>query len=93
MKRLGIEGVRRGKKFKTTISDEKVFCPLDLVNRELKAEHPNQLWVADITYVSKWESMVFVAFLIDVFSRRIVGWRVMKNMRTDFILDALEQAL
>lgn len=93
MRRLGIEGVRRGKKYKTTIPDEKAFCPLDLVNREFKAQRPNQLWVADITYVSTWAGMVFVAFVVDVFSRRIVGWRAMKNMRTDLILDALEQAL
>lgn len=93
MKRLGIEGVRRGKKYKTTVPDDKAFCPLDLVNREFKSERPNQLWVADITYVSTWAGMVFVAFVIDVFSRRIVGWRAMKNMRTDLILDALEQAL
>lgn len=93
MKRLGIKGVRRGKSCKTTIPDEKVFCPLDLVNREFKAQYPNQLWVADITYVSTWAGMVFVAFVVDVYSRRIVGWRAMKHMRTDLILDALEQAL
>ena len=64
-----------------------------LVKREFSADHPNQLWVADITYVTTWSGFVYIAFVIDVFSRYIVGWRVLKHMQTDLILDALEQAL
>lgn len=93
MRALGIEGVRRGKKCKTTIPDNKAHCPRDLVNRHFHADKPNQLWVADITYIATWSGFVYVAFVIDVFSRRIVGWRAMKTMQTDLILDALEQAL
>lgn len=93
MNQLGIEGIRRGKKCKTTIPDSKANCPHDLVNRQFQAERPNQLWVADITYVATWSGFVYVAFVVDVFSRRIVGWRAMKNMQTELILDALEQAL
>ncbi|MCL4106610.1 UNVERIFIED_CONTAM: hypothetical protein GTU68_009744, partial [Idotea baltica] len=93
MKKLGIEGVRRGRRCITTIPSEAAHKPLDLVNREFSALHPNQLWVADITYVATWSGFVYVAFVIDVFSRYIVGWRVLKHMRTDLILDALEQAL
>ena len=73
--------------------DAKAPCPLDRVNRQFKAERPNQLWVADFTYVSTWQGFVYVAFVIDVFARRIVGWRVSSSMHTDFVLDALEQAL
>jgi transposase InsO family protein len=93
MKQLGIEGVRRGKRCITTIPDEVAHKPLDLVQRQFSAEKPNQLWVADITYVATWSGFVYVAFVVDVFSRYIVGWRVLKHMRTDLILDALEQAL
>ena len=93
MKQLGLEGVRRGKRCKTTLPDEAAHKPLDLVQREFTASHPNQLWVADITYVATWSGFVYVAFVIDVFSRYIVGWRVLKHMQTDLILDALEQAL
>lgn len=93
MKRLGLEGVRRGKVVRTTIPDKAVPCPLDLVNRKFKADRPNQLWVSDFTYVSTWQGWLYVAFVIDVFARRIVGWRVSRTMRTDFVLDALEQAL
>ncbi len=93
MKHLGIEGVRRGKVVRTTISDMKAPCPLDRVNRQFKADRPNQLWVSDFTYVSTWQGWLYVAFVIDVFARRIVGWRVSSSMRTDFVLDALEQAL
>lgn len=93
MQVLNIQGVRRGAKCKTTIPDDKAHCPQDLVNREFRAQRPNQLWVADITYIATWSGFVYVAFVIDVFSRRIVGWRAMKTMRTDLILDALEQAL
>ena len=93
MKRLGLEGVRRGKVVRTTIADEALACPLDRVNRQFKADRPNQLWVSDFTYVSTWQGWLYVAFVIDVFARRIVGWRVSRSMRTDFVLDALEQAL
>ena len=75
------------------IADAKAPCPLDRVNRQFKAERPNQLWVSDFTYVSTWQGFVYVAFVIDVFARRIVGWRVSSSMHTDFVLDALEQAL
>ena len=66
--------------------------PLDRVNRQFKADRPNPLWVSDVTYVSTWQGWVYVAFVIDVFARRIVGWRVSSSMRTDLVLDALEQA-
>ena len=93
MRRQGLRGVMRGKVVRTTISDAKAPCPLDRVNRVFKAERPNQLWVSDFTYVSTWQGWLYVAFVIDVFARRIVGWRVSSSMRTDFVLDALEQAL
>jgi putative transposase len=93
MRRLGLRGVMRGKVVRTTISDSKAPCPLDKVNRQFQAERPNQLWVSDFTYVSTWQGWLYVAFVIDVFARRIVGWRVSSSMRTDFVLDALEQAL
>ena len=93
MKRLGLQGVRRGKVIRTTIPNTQAPCPLDRVNRQFKAYRPNQLWVSDFTYVSTWQGWVFVAFVIDVFARRIVGWRVSRSMHTDFVLDALEQAL
>ena len=93
MLRQGLRGVTRGKVIRTTIPDAKAPCPLDRVNRQFKAERPNQLWVSDFTYVSTWQGWLYVAFVIDVFARRIVGWRVSSSMRTDFVLDALEQAL
>ncbi len=93
MKRLGLEGVRRGKVIKTTVPNKDITCPLDRVNRQFRADSPNQLWVADFTYVSTWQGWLYVAFVIDVFARRIVGWRVSTSMHTDFVLDALEQAL
>ena len=93
MKRLGLEGVRRGKVMRTTVPDKALPCPLDRVNRKFKADRPNQLWVSDFTYVSTWQGWLYVAFVIDVFARCIVGWRVSRSMRTDFVLDALEQAL
>jgi len=93
MRRQGLRGVMRGKVVRTTISDNKAVCPLDKVNRQFRAERPNQLWVSDFTYVSTWQGWLYVAFVIDVFARRIVGWRVSSSMRTDFVLDALEQAL
>ena len=93
MRKAGLRGVMRGKVVRTTVIDPKVPCPLDRVNRQFKAQRPNQLWVSDLTYVSTWQGFVYVAFVIDVFARRIVGWRVSSSMRTDFVLDALEQAL
>lgn len=93
MRTTGIAGVRRGKSELTTHSNSKDVCPLDHVNRQFSADQPNQLWVSDFTYVSTWQGMVYVAFVIDVFSRAIVGWRVSSSMTTDFVLDALEQAL
>jgi transposase InsO family protein len=93
MRRHGLRGVVRGKVVRTTISDVNAPCPLDRVNRQFKAQRPNQLWVSDFTYVSTWQGWLYVAFVIDVFARRIVGWRVSSSMRTDFVLDALEQAL
>ena len=93
MKRLGIQGVRRGRKCWTTISDDTLARPTDLVNRQFIAIQPNQLWVADITHVATWSGFVYVAFVIDVFSRHIVGWRVSRSLHTDLVLDALEQAL
>lgn len=93
MRRLGLQGVVRGKPVTTTVSDKAVPCPLDRVNRQFRAERPNALWVSDFTYVSTWQGFVYVAFVIDVFARRIVGWKVSSSARTDFVLDALEQAL
>lgn len=93
MRRRGLRGVIRGKVVRTTVSDPKAACPLDKVNRQFKAQRPNQLWVSDFTYVSTWQGWLYVAFVIDVFARRIVGWRVSSSMHTDFVLDALEQAL
>ncbi len=93
MRKAGLRGVMRGKVVRTTVPDAQAPCPLDRVNRQFKAQRPNQLWVSDFTYVSTWQGFVYVAFVIDVFARRIVGWRVSSSMRTDFVLDALEQAL
>jgi len=90
---LDLQGAVRGKVYKTTIPDDAAERPADLVQRQFQAERPNQLWVADFTYVATWAGVVFVAFVIDVFARRIVGWRVASSMRTDLVLDALEQAL
>ena len=75
MRRLGLRGVKRGKVVRTTISDSKAPCPLDKVNRQLWANRPKQLWVSDFTYVSTWQGWLYVAFIVDVFARRIVGWR------------------
>lgn len=93
MRRAHLVGAVRGKVVRTTIPDKKAVCPLDRVNRQFKADRPNQLWVSDFTYVSTWQGWLYVAFVIDVFARRIVGWRVSTSMHTDFVLDALEQAL
>jgi transposase InsO family protein len=93
MKAMGLKGVIRGKGIRTTIPDDQAHRPLDLVNRQFKAERPNALWVADFTYVSTWQGFAYVAFVVDVFARKIVGWRVSRSASTDFVLDALEQAL
>ncbi|EGK23858.1 putative transposase [Shigella flexneri K-218] len=89
---MGLAGVLRGKKVRTTIS-RKAVAAGDRVNRQFVAERPDQLWVADFTYVSTWRGFVYVAFIIDVFAGYIVGWRVSSSMETTFVLDALEQAL
>lgn len=93
MRQQGLHGVMRGKVVRTTIRDDTAPCSLDKVHRQFHADRPNQLWVSDFTYVSTWQGWLYVAFVIDVFARRIVGWRVSTTMRTDFVLDALEQAL
>jgi len=93
MRSQGLQGVRRGKRVRTTIADDAADRPLDRVNRQFHADRPNQLWVSDFTYVSTWQGWQHVAFVIDVYARRIVGWRVSQSMTTDFVLDALEQAL
>jgi putative transposase len=88
MKDIGIEGVIRGKKPKTTIPDKALPCPLDRVNRQFHAPAPNVLWVSDFTYVATWEGFVYVAFVIDVYARRILGWRVRRTASAGFVLDA-----
>jgi transposase InsO family protein len=94
MAQMGLQGVVRGRAFKrTTIADESAQRPADLVRRDFTADRPNQLWVADLTYVATWAGFVYVAFVVDAFSRRIVGWRVSSSLRSDLALDALEQAL
>ncbi|HWO84723.1 MAG TPA: IS3 family transposase [Solirubrobacterales bacterium] len=93
MRTMGLQGVVRGKRVRTTISNAAAPCPLDRVNRQFKAPHPNALWVSDFTYVATWAGFVYVAFVIDAFARRIVGWRVSRTAHTGFVLDALEQAL
>ena len=94
MRDMGLRGAVRGRAFtRTTVADDSAARPLDLVQRKFRASRPNQLWVADLTYVATWAGFVYVAFVIDVFSRRIVGWRVSSSLRTDLALDALEQAL
>lgn len=93
MSELGLEGVVRGPRRRTTIPADLAERPLDLVERDFRAERPNQLWVSDLTYVATWRGFVYVAFVIDTFSRRIVGWRVSSSLRSDLALDALEQAI
>jgi transposase InsO family protein len=93
MRDMGLQGAVRGKKCQTTVADEESARPADLVNRDFTASRPNQLWVADLTYVATWLGFVYVAFVIDVFARMIVGWRASNSLRTDLALDALEQAL
>ena len=93
MRSLGLKGVHRGQQCRTTIPDTRADRPLDLVQRQFKAARPNELWVADFTFVATWAGFVYVAFVIDVFARRVIGWRVARSMKTDLVLDALEQAL
>jgi putative transposase len=93
MRQMGLVGAIRGRRFKTTVPDTSAARPADLVNRAFVAPRPNALWVADLTYVATWRGFVYVAFVIDVFARMIVGWRVSTSLRTDLALDALEQAL
>jgi transposase InsO family protein len=93
MRSLDLQGVIRGKPVRTTISDTAAPCPLDHVNRQFKAAHPNALWLSDFTYVATWAGFVYVAFVIDAYARRIVGWRVSRTAHAGFVLDALEQAL
>jgi transposase InsO family protein len=94
MAALGLRGAVRGRAFRvTTVAEEEALRPPDLVDRAFHASRPNQLWVADLTYVATWTGFVYVAFVIDVFSRSIVGWRVSTSLRSDLALDALEQAL
>lgn len=93
MRGMGLQGVIRGKPMRTTVSDKAAPCPLDHVNRQFRALRPNALWVSDFTYVATWSGFVYVAFVIDAFARRIVGWRVSRTAHASFVLDALEQAL
>jgi putative transposase len=93
MRTVGLQGAVRGKSVKTTISDKATPCPLDHVKRQFRAPEPNRLWVSDFTYVATWQGFVYVAFVIDTFARRIVGWRVSRTAHAGFVLDALEQAL
>ena len=93
MRAMGLEGVIRGKPVRTTISDKAAPCPLDHVNRQFEVPRPNMLWVSDFTYVSTWTGFVYVAFVIDAYARRIVGWRASRTAHAGFVLDALEQAL
>jgi transposase InsO family protein len=93
MRKMGLSGAVRGKPMRTTRSDKSAPCPLDKVGRQFSADRPNRLWGADFTCVSTWSGFVYAAFVIDVFARRIVGWRVARSMEAQFVLDALEQAL
>jgi transposase InsO family protein len=93
MRQMGLKGVVRGKSIRTTVSDAAAPCPRDRVNRQFTAPRPNALWVSDFTYVATWSGFVYVAFVIDAFARRIVGWRASRSARAEFVLDALEQAL
>ena len=93
MRGMGLQGVIRGKPVRTTISDKAAPCPLDHVNRQFQAPRPNALWVSDFTYVATWTGFVYVAFVIDAYARRIVGWRASRTAHASFVLDALEQAL
>ncbi|MEH2549802.1 transposase InsO family protein [Bradyrhizobium sp. AZCC 2262] len=93
MRDMGLQGVIRGKPIKTTVSDKAAPCPRDHVNRQFKAPRPNVLWLSDFSYVATWTGFVYVAFVIDAYARRIVGWRASRTAHAGFVLDALEQAL
>jgi putative transposase len=93
MRQMSLRGVVRGKQARTTVADKAMPCPADRVNRQFRVPRPNLLWVADFTYVATWQGFVYVAFIIDAFARRIVGWRVSRTAHASFVLDALEQAL
>jgi transposase InsO family protein len=93
MRDMGLQGIIRGKSIKTTVSDKAAPCPMDHVNRQFTAPRPNVLWLSDFTYVATWTGFVYVAFVIDAYARRIVGWRVSRTAHAGFVLDALEQAL
>lgn len=93
MRRMGLKGALRGKTIRTTVRDPNLPCPKDHVRRNFHADQPNTLWVSDFTYVSTATGFVYVAFIVDVFARYIVGWKVSRSLKTDFVLDALEQAL
>jgi len=93
MREMGLEGVIRGKPIRTAVSDKTAYCPLDKVNPQFRAPAPNMLWLSDFTYVSTWAGFVYVAFVIDAYARRIVGWRVSRIAHAGFALNALEQAL
>jgi transposase InsO family protein len=93
MRRMDLRGAVRGKETRTTIADKAAPCPADKVNRQFRAPRPNLLWLSDFTYVATWQGFVYVAFVIDAFARRIVGWRVSRTAHASFVLDALQQAL
>jgi transposase InsO family protein len=93
MKKMGLQGVIRGRRVRTTVPDKAAPCPLDHVNRQFRVARPNVLWVSDFTYVATWQGFVYVAFVIDAYARRIVGWRVSRSAHAGFVLHALEQAL
>jgi putative transposase len=93
MRELGLAGVVRGRVVRTTVADEQAPRPADLVDRDFHAPAPNRLWVADLTYVRTWSGFVYVAFIVDAYSRRIVGWQIARSLRAELALDALEQAL
>ena len=93
MRNMGLKGVVRGRMIQTTVSNKAAPCPLDHVKRQFHAPAPNRLWLSDFTYVATWSGFVYVAFVIDAFARRIVGWRVSRTAHAGFVLDALEQAL
>jgi transposase InsO family protein len=93
MGEMGLCGATRGRRFKTTTPEESAARPADLVERDFGASRPNELWVSDLTYVATWRGFAYVAFVIDAYARRIVGWRVSSSLRSDLALDALEQAI
>jgi putative transposase len=93
MRQMGLRGVVRGKETRTAVPDKATPCPIDKVNRQFRAPRPNLLWVSDFIYVATWQGFVYLAFVIDAFARRIVGWRVSRTAHAGFVLDALEQAL